>query len=71
MATLEAMSRFRKYRGKLGPPIAAPDEHEQQVRADQRFRAALGQAITAGGERKEAVEATVTLKKRRRTKLSP
>ena len=32
-----------------------------------RFRAALGQAIAAGGERIEAVEATVQLK--RRTKL--
>jgi hypothetical protein len=46
------------------PPIAAPDEHAQFVEADQRFRAALGQAI---GERIEAVEATVQLK--RRTKL--
>jgi hypothetical protein len=49
------------------PPIAAPDEHAQLVEADQRFRAALGQAIAAGGERIEAVEATVQLK--RRTKL--
>ena len=47
------------------PPIAAPDEHAQLVEADQRFRAALGQAIAAGGER---IEATVQLK--RRTKLS-
>jgi hypothetical protein len=44
------------------PPIAAPDEHAQP--ADQRFRAALGQAIAAGGERIEAVEATVQLKRR-------
>ena len=49
------------------PPIAAPDEHAQFVEADQRFRAALGQAIAAGAERIEAVEATVQLK--RRTKL--
>ena len=35
---------------------------------EQRFRAALGQAIAAGGERIEAVEATVQLK--RRTKLT-
>ena len=40
-------------------------EHAQLVEADQRF--ALGQAIVAGGERIEAVEATVQLK--RRTKL--
>jgi hypothetical protein len=46
------------------PPIAAPDEHAQLVEADQRFRAALGQAIAAGGERIEAVEATVQLKRR-------
>ena len=49
------------------PPIAAPDEHAQLVEADQRFRTALGQAIAAGGERIEAVEATVQLK--RHTKL--
>ena len=48
-------------------PIAAPEEHAPLVEADQRFRAALGQAIAAGGERIEAVEATVQLK--RRTKL--
>jgi hypothetical protein len=36
-------------------------------RPELRFRAALGQAIAAGGERIEAVEATVQLK--RRTKL--
>jgi hypothetical protein len=27
------------------PPIAAPDEHAQLVEADQRFQAALDQAI--------------------------
>jgi hypothetical protein len=48
------------------PPIAVPDEHAQLVEADQRFRAALGQAIAAGGERIEAVEATVQLKRRTR-----
>ena len=53
------------------PPIGAPgDERAQLVEADQRFQAALEQAIAAGGERKQAVEATVTLKKRRR-KPSP
>ena|SRR6516165_5478147 len=73
MATLEAMSSHHNFRpgqqNKLvsEPPIAAPDEHAQFVEADQRFRAALGQAIAAGGERIEAVEATVQLK--RRTKL--
>jgi len=73
MATLEAMSSRSNFRpgqqNKLvsEPPIAAPDEHAQFVEADQRFRAALGQAIAAGGERIEAVEATVQLK--RRTKL--
>jgi hypothetical protein len=50
------------------PPIAAPDEHAQLVEADQRFQAALDQAIAAGGERVEAVQATVHLK--RRAKLS-
>jgi hypothetical protein len=49
------------------PPIAAPDDHAHLVEADQRFQAALGQAIAAGGERIQAVEATVQLK--RRTKL--
>ena len=70
---LEAMSSHHNFRpgqrNKLvsEPPIAAPDEHAHLVEADQRFRAALGQAIAAGGERIEAVEATVQLK--RRTKL--
>jgi hypothetical protein len=74
MATLEAMSSHHNFRpgqqNKLvsEPPIAAPDEHAQPVEADQRFRAALGQAIAAGGERIEAIEATVQLK--RRTKLA-
>jgi hypothetical protein len=73
MATLEAMSSHHNFRpgqrNKLvsAPPIAAPDEHAHLVEADQRFRAALGQAIAAGGERIEAVEATVQLK--RHTKL--
>ena len=62
---------FRPRQGKLvsGPPIApADDEHRQLVDADQRFQAALEQAILAGGERVEAVVATVQLK--RHTKLS-
>jgi hypothetical protein len=69
MATLEAMSSHHNFRpgqqNKLvsEPPIAAPDEHAQLVEADQRFQAALGQAIAAGGERIEAVEATVQLKR--------
>jgi hypothetical protein len=73
MATLEAMSSHHNFRpgqqNKLvsEPPIAAPDEHARLVEADQRFRAALGQAIAAGGERIEAIEATVQLKQR--TKL--
>src|SRR6516162_10985290 len=73
MATLEAMSSHHNFRpgqrNKLvsESPIAAPEEHAPLVEADQRFRAALGQAIAAGGERIEAVEATVQLK--RRTKL--
>ena len=53
----------------LEPPVAVPDEHAELIKADQRFQAALGQAIAAGGERIEAVEATVQLK-RRRSKLS-
>ena len=73
MATLEAMSSHHNFRpgqrNKLvsESPIAAPEEHAPLVEADQRFRAALGQAIAAGAERIEAVEATVQLK--RRTKL--
>jgi hypothetical protein len=39
--------------------------------ADQRFQAALDRAIAAGDERKQAVDATVTLKQRRRNKLTP
>jgi hypothetical protein len=49
--------------------IAAPDEHAQLVEADQRFQAALDQAIAKGRERVGAVQATVQLKKRH-TKLS-
>jgi len=51
----------------LEPPIGGSEEHAQQV-AGQRFQAALAQAIAAGDERIEAVQATVQLK--RRTKLS-
>jgi hypothetical protein len=74
VATLEAMSSHRNFRpaqhSKLvsDQPIAAPDEHAQLVEADQRFQAALDQAIAKGRERIEAVEATVQL--RRHTKLS-
>ena len=42
------------------PPIAPPDEHAQLVEADERFQAALDQAIAVGGERVEAVQATCT-----------
>jgi hypothetical protein len=46
-------------------PIGAPgDERAQLVEVDQRFQAALAQAIAAGGERVEAVQATVDLKRR-------
>ena len=42
-----------------------PDEqHARLVAADQRFQAALAQAIAAGDERIEAVQATVQLKRR-------
>ena len=44
-----------------------PDEHVELVKADQRFQAALDVAIATGGERIEAVKATVQLK--RHTKL--
>ena len=60
---LKAMSSFRKYRSKLGPAIAAPDDDHARVEADQRFQAALAQAIAAGGERVEAVRATVALER--------
>jgi hypothetical protein len=46
------------------PPITGSDEYEQLVEADQRFQAALDQAIAAGDERIEAVRATVLLKPR-------
>jgi len=71
MATLDAVSGHRHGQGNkliLEPPIAAPDDHARLVEADQRFQVVLGQAIAAGDERIEAVEATVQLK-RRRTKL--
>ena len=62
MPTLEAMSSHHNFRpgqqNKLvsEPPIAAPDEHAHLIEADQRFRAALGQAIAAGGERIRSVQ---------------
>jgi hypothetical protein len=74
MATLKAMSSPRDFRPEqqnkllLEPPIGVPDEQHAQVAADQRFQAALAQAIAAGDERMEAVLATVQLK--RHTKLS-
>jgi hypothetical protein len=47
------------------PPIgAAGDERAQLIEADQHFQAALTQAIAAGGEHVEAVQATVDLKRR-------
>ena len=69
VATLEAMSSHRDFRpgqqNKLvsEPPIAALDEHAQLVKADQRFQTALAQAIATGGERIEAIEATVQLRR--------
>jgi hypothetical protein len=68
MATLEAMQSPPRAGNKLilEPPIAASDEHARLVEADQRFQAALGQAIATGGERIEAVEATVQLERRRK-----
>src|SRR5262249_43943010 len=69
MARLEAMSSHHNFRpgqqNKLvsEPPIAAPDEHAQLVEADQRFRAALCQAIAAGGDRIGAAAAKVQLKR--------
>ena len=48
----------------LEPPIAAPDHHAQLVEADERFRAAMAEAIVAGGERVEAMYATVDVKRR-------
>jgi len=70
----KAMSSHRDYRppGQQNKLVSEPplgvldDKHAQLVEADQRFQAALEQAIAAGGERKEAVEATVALKKRRK-----
>jgi hypothetical protein len=44
-----------------GPGIAAPDDGHALLEADQRFQAALDQAIAKGRERVEAVEATVQL----------
>ena len=61
---MKAMSSFRKYRSKLGPAIAAPNDDHAVVEADQRFQAAMAEAIVAGGERVEAVYATVQLKRR-------
>jgi hypothetical protein len=63
------MGSYHNQWSKLGPAIAAPDDDPALVEADQRFQAALAQAIAAGSERFEAVQATVALK--RRTKLSP
>jgi hypothetical protein len=73
------MSSYRNQWSKLvAPPLAAPeDDHalveadrrfHTLVEADRRFQAALAQAIVAGGERVEAMRATVQLK--RRTKPS-
>ena len=43
-------------------PVATPDDHARLVEADLRFQAALDVAIATGGERIEAVKATVQLK---------
>jgi hypothetical protein len=77
VATLEAMSSHRNFRpaqhSKLvsDQPIAAPDEHAQLVEADQRFQAALDQAIAKGRERIEAVEATDALGGAQRVSAAP
>ena len=66
----EAMSGHHNFRpgqqNKLvsEPPIAAPDDQEKLVAADQRFQAALDKAIATGSERIAAVEATVRLNRR-------
>ena len=52
------------YHGKLGPAIAEPNDDHALVEADERFQSALAQAIAAGGERIEAVYATVDVKRR-------
>ena len=63
------MSSYRNQWSKLvAPPLAAPEDDHALVEADQRFQTALAQAIAAGGERVEAMRATVQLK--RRTKPS-
>ena len=51
------------YHSKLDPPIVAPDDDHVRVEADQRFQAALAQAIAAGAERFEAVYTTVHLER--------
>ena len=63
------MSDRQRNKLVLEPPLAAPgDERARLVEADQRFQAALAQAIAKGGERVEAMQATVDVK--RRTKPS-
>jgi hypothetical protein len=54
--------RFRPNKLESEPPIGAPDDRTQLIQADQRFQAALGQAIDAGDERLAAVKATVSAK---------
>jgi hypothetical protein len=49
------MSDRQRNKLVLEPPLAAPgDERARLVEADQRFQAALAQAIAKGGERVEA-----------------
>jgi hypothetical protein len=48
---------------RSAPTVAAPDDGHALLEADQRFQAALDQAIAKGRERIEAVEATVQLKR--------
>jgi hypothetical protein len=62
------MSDWQQSKLVAEPPLGPGDEHARLVEADQRFQAALVQAIEAGSERVEAVRATVDVK--RRTKLS-
>jgi hypothetical protein len=59
-------SQAAKSRPCLKPPplIAAPHQHAQLVEVDERFHAAMAEAIVAGGERVEAMYATVDVKRR-------
>ena len=58
------MGSYHNQWSKLGPAIAEPNDDHAIVEADQRFQAALADAIVAGGECVEAVYATVDVKRR-------